>query len=74
MVSLKAHFDGKVIVPDEPVDLVPNQELRITMEEVESPAAPRDRVPGRQRGVITYIAPDFDEPLGDDFWGLEEGA
>lgn len=37
MVTLNAHFDGKVIVPDEPLTLKPNQKLRITVEPVESP-------------------------------------
>jgi hypothetical protein len=27
MVTFNAHFDGKVIVPDEPVDLRPNEAL-----------------------------------------------
>ena len=80
MVSLKAHFDGKVIVPDEPVDLAPNQKLRITIEAVEPAASsPANRIPGRQReprsfgqpGVVVYVAPDFDDHLGDDFWGLD---
>ena len=31
MVTLNAHFDGKVIVPDEPLDLPPNQKLRISV-------------------------------------------
>ena len=76
MVSLKAHFDGKVIVPDEPVDLVPNQKLRITIEAVEqpTPAKPEDRRSFGQPGVLVYIAPDFDDHLGDDFWGFEDDA
>jgi hypothetical protein len=28
MVALNAHFDGKVIVPDEPLALEPNQKVR----------------------------------------------
>ena len=36
MVTLNAHFDGKVIVPDEPLDLRPNQKLRISVEAIES--------------------------------------
>jgi len=34
MIAFNAHFDGKVIVPDEPLSLVPNQPLRITIETV----------------------------------------
>ncbi len=34
MFTLNAHFDGKTIVPDEPVSLQPNQKLRITIETI----------------------------------------
>jgi hypothetical protein len=32
MVAIRGHFDGKVIVPDEPVDLPRNQPLIIRVE------------------------------------------
>jgi hypothetical protein len=32
MVAIKGHFDGKVIVPDEPLNLAPNQRLVIHYE------------------------------------------
>ncbi|MDB5322147.1 MAG: hypothetical protein JWN40_3778 [Phycisphaerales bacterium] len=32
MVALKGHFDGKVIVPDEPLDLPRNQRLLVHIE------------------------------------------
>lgn len=32
MVTLNAHYDGKVIVPDEPLNLPANQKLRISVE------------------------------------------
>lgn len=38
MVTLNAHFDGKVIVPDEPLALKPNQKVRISVEPIEAPA------------------------------------
>jgi hypothetical protein len=41
MIAINAHYDGRVIVPDEQVDLPPNQALivRIEAKEVdESPA------------------------------------
>ena len=31
-MTIHAHFDGKVIVPDEPLDLQPNQALVIRIE------------------------------------------
>lgn len=74
MVKLNAHFDGKVIVPDEPLALAPNQAVRITVEVIEQPAA-RDeskRSLGLQRGSVVFIVDDFDAELGDEFW-LGEG-
>jgi hypothetical protein len=32
MIAINAHYDGKVIVPDEPVDLPPNQALIVRIE------------------------------------------
>jgi hypothetical protein len=34
MVTVNAHFDGKAIVPDEPLDLPPNQALIVQIERV----------------------------------------
>ena len=34
MTWINAHFDGKTIVPDEPVELLANQKLRVTIEVV----------------------------------------
>ena len=76
MVRLNAHFDGKVIVPDEPLALKPNQRVRIQVEPIEAePAGTMDkprREFGQQKGVVLHVAPDFDEHLGDDFWGLTD--
>lgn len=33
-MTVSAHFDGKVIVPDEPLDLRPNQALILQIEAV----------------------------------------
>jgi len=35
--SISAHFDGKVIVPDEPISLPAGQRLRVEIESVEAP-------------------------------------
>lgn len=32
MVAIRGHFDGKVFVPDEPVDLPPNRPLLLHVE------------------------------------------
>jgi len=37
--TISAHFDGKVIVPDEPVEWPIGQPLRIRVELTEQPAA-----------------------------------
>lgn len=34
-MTVSTHFDGKVIVPDEPLDLPPNQALRVPIEPLE---------------------------------------
>jgi hypothetical protein len=36
IVTIKAHFDGKVIVPDEPVDLPINQPLSVQLQPMPS--------------------------------------
>ena len=35
--TIRAHFDGKVIIPDEPVQLPVGQSLRLHLELVEAP-------------------------------------
>jgi hypothetical protein len=40
MQTISAHFDGKVIVPDEPVELPTGQRLRVHLEPNESSDAP----------------------------------
>ena len=77
MVTLNAHFDGKTIVPDEPLALAPNQKLRVTIETIDdarpAPTPPAgDRVFGRNRGALIRMSPNFNDHLGDDFWGIED--
>lgn len=50
MVTVSAHFDGKVIVPDEPLDLPPNQALIVQIERVGDQAVPSDE------SALTWIA------------------
>lgn len=35
MVAIRGHFDGKVIVPDEPLDLQANQRVIIHVEPIQ---------------------------------------
>ncbi len=57
MKALKAHYDGKVIIPDEPVDLPTGEPLIITVK--------RTRKPKKSKGksVLQWMA---DNAVGDD--------
>ncbi|MGB9624052.1 MAG: hypothetical protein ACPMAQ_04255 [Phycisphaerae bacterium] len=56
MVTLRAHFDGKVIVPDEPTDLAAGTRLRVILEPLDEPAAP---APGRlELPLLTGVSPE----------------
>jgi hypothetical protein len=63
--TFSAHFDGKVIVPDEPVQLPVGQPLRLVIT-VESPTRRPTRRLGTLKGTVQQISADFDAPL-DDF-------
>lgn len=38
--TITAHFDGRVLVPDEPIELPVGQSLRVSVETVDSVADP----------------------------------
>jgi hypothetical protein len=50
MIAINAHYDGRVIVPDEPVDLPPNQALIVRIE-----AKNVDESPARE-SVLAWLA------------------
>jgi hypothetical protein len=52
-VVIKAHFDGKAIIPDEPVDLPVNQPLEF---ELKQPADELKWDPDKAREAIRQIA------------------
>ncbi|MDZ4817540.1 MAG: DUF2281 domain-containing protein [Planctomycetota bacterium] len=63
---ITAHFDGRVIVPDEPLSLQPGEKVRVTIERAPTVAA--DAHPSLL-GILegkAWISDDFDEPL-DEF-------
>lgn len=67
MVAIKGHFDGKVFVPDEPVDLTPNQRVVIHVEPVKDTAeegAPEDQAnTGAPQSLLDWIvANPVDDP------------
>jgi hypothetical protein len=37
-MTVHAHFDGKVLIPDEPLDLLPNQAVIVQIEPLEGDA------------------------------------
>ncbi len=49
-MTVSAHFDGKVIVPDEPLDLPPNQALILQIQAVASEDV------SAQESSLTWIA------------------
>jgi len=66
MVTLKAHFDGKTIVPDEPVDLPVNQPLHVILLETSASQANRiGPAPGKPR-------PGWQSRIGIALQGLDE--
>lgn len=53
--TIKAHYDGRVIVPDEPVHLVDNQQVTVTIH----PAVPEwtpERLAAQARAVDRILA------------------
>jgi hypothetical protein len=73
MVTLRARFDGRVFVPEGPVDLPPGKVLELRVEEVEGAEGtvevvernglPVFRVPGGGRTITSEdVASGEDEP------------
>src|SRR5262245_1525820 len=50
MTTVNAHFDGKVIIPDEPLDLPPNQPLIVSIEPV------TEKQGAAEESVLTWLA------------------
>ena len=48
-IAINAHYDGKVIVPDEPLDLPPNQPLLVRIESISGDTLPEE-------SALTWIA------------------
>jgi hypothetical protein len=49
-MTLKAHFDGKVLVPDEPVDLPVNCALEVSVRPIVTVPTPADEAPVDEKG------------------------
>ena len=52
-ITIRAHYDGKAIVPDEPVDLPVDQPLEIELREI---SAEPEWDPKRARAALQRIA------------------
>jgi hypothetical protein len=63
MIAVKAHFDGKVIVPDEPVDLPKGQPLVVRIRL----AKPVKK--GKKKSALAWMAENAvaDDPLPADY-------
>ena len=59
MIAIKAHFDGKNIVPDEPLDVPEDTPLNVLID-VAKPK--RKRALGLAKGMAK-ILPEFFDPL-----------
>lgn len=63
-----AVYENGVFRPTQPVgDLPEHASVRLTIESPERQQRSQ-RVLGLQRDQVTYIAPDFDAELDDEFW------
>ena len=51
-ILIKAHFDGKAFIPDEPVDLPVNRPLTLT---VESAVAPENSITGEELARSEFV-------------------
>lgn len=60
MTAIKAHFDGKVIIPDEPVNLPVNQPLNVVVKAVGEQERPLMRLLDRLNNL-----PDNPNSPGD---------
>jgi len=55
MIAFNAHYDGRVIVPDEPIDLPRNQALVVQIE-----TRGADQPPGRE-SALAWLAANASE-------------
>lgn len=72
MMTLRAHFDGRVLVPEEPVDLPRNHTLEIDVREVLEPTPDTDgaSLPISRHPVSGF--PTFQVPPGTKPLTLED--
>jgi hypothetical protein len=74
MISLNAHYDGKVIIPDAPLNLPANQRVRISVEPIDtSSGRPRpvtfSKLIGEALKTPANPNPRFPSDNDDALWG-----
>jgi len=68
VVSFLAHFDGKHLLPSEPVDLPTDKPLRVTVEEL---AAPADAPPLNLAEWVDSIVTETGLVEGPEDWAAQ---
>ena len=66
MTSVTAHFDGKVFVPDEPVDLEPGMSVIVTPTDVSKRVSKRPTTDNFLRPVLFPPDPEASQRFLDD--------
>ncbi len=75
MIALNAHYDGKVLVPDEPLDLPANQKVRNSIESIDAdPPIARPRTDWHALIGIANEGPTNPNPRFPDEDSLWEGT
>ena len=67
MIAIKAHFDGKHLILDDPLELPTGKPLLVHIEVAPDSQPLKKRILGLYPG-IAWVSPDFDEQLPDEFW------
>jgi hypothetical protein len=70
---LRAHFDGKVLIPDEPTGLEPGAQVRVTIEPIDQiePTAQTPRLPFQPLNI--RIPPELSNAIAlDPEFGLQD--
>ena len=62
--TLEATFDGKALIPDEPLDLKPSTRVRVTIETSRAPHTPGKGAQGGLRELFGSV--DLGYPTGAD--------
>ena len=65
MVRLNAHFDGNVIIPDEPTGLTAGTRLRVTLESIVEPSS-EPAAANRFEPLNIQISPELSTAIAAD--------